>query len=163
MPAGATYEPIYTTTLSSSPVSLDITSIPSSYTDLIVVVDSYSTVGSGINIQVGNGSIDTGNNYSFTYMQGNGSTISTGRATNNGGIYCADQPTSGRQNTILQFLNYSNTSTDKSIVIRGNSASQSITAVMGLWRSTSAINCIKFNTSNFAVGSMITVYGIKAA
>jgi hypothetical protein len=158
-----TYEAIATQTLSSNQASVNLTSIPSTYTDLIVIVEGYTSTGSGVNIQVGNGSIDTNANYSFTYLQGNGSSASSGRASNGYGIYCADQPTSGRSNTILQFMNYSNTSVNKTILVRGNSASQSLTAVVGLWRSTSAINCIKFNGANFAAGTMITIYGVKSA
>jgi hypothetical protein len=160
-----TYEPIATTTLGSNQATVDFTGISQAYTDLILVIDSTSTTSAGIYIQVGDASIDTGTNYSYTYLQGNGTAASSGRAATQASIYCADQSSTSRQTTILQFNNYSNTTTYKTIISRGSSASQSSTAVVGLWRgaSTAAIKLIKLLNGNFTTGSTFTLYGIKAA
>ena len=62
-------------------------------------------------------------------------------------------------------MNYSNTTTYKTAISRGDRGATSTVAIVNLWRSTSAINNIQFFTdaTNFAAGSIITLYGIKAA
>jgi hypothetical protein len=66
---------------------------------------------------------------------------------------------------ITHFNNYSNATTYKTILSRGNNASSSVTAYSALWRSTSAINEIKVFTlsGNLRAGSTFTLYGIAAA
>ena len=63
-------------------------------------------------------------------------------------------------------MNYSNTTTFKTILMRANNAALGVDAIVGLWRSTAAINEIKvFPTggANFETGSTFSLYGIKAA
>jgi hypothetical protein len=63
-------------------------------------------------------------------------------------------------------MNYSNTTTYKTVLLRSNNASAITVATVGLWRSTSAINTIKIYADGaavFSVGSTFTLYGIKAA
>jgi hypothetical protein len=158
----STYDKIQAQTLGSNQTTVDFTTISQLYTDIILVIDSTSTASSGIYIQLGDSSIDTGSNYSFTFLAGNGSTASSGRAATQSSIYCSDQSSSSRQTTIIQFNNYSNTTTNKTIISRGSSASQSVGAVVGLWRSTSLISKIRLINGNFATGSTFTLYGIKA-
>ena len=67
--------------------------------------------------------------------------------------------------SIINYMNYSNTTTYKTVLGRGNDGTYVIQHV-GLWRSTSEINTIKvFNLSsvNFAAGTVLTLYGIVAA
>jgi hypothetical protein len=66
---------------------------------------------------------------------------------------------------IVNIINYSNTTTYKTLLGRGNTSASRIQATVGLWRSTSAINRIDLNIQgdNFAVGSTFTLYGIAAA
>jgi hypothetical protein len=61
-----------------------------------------------------------------------------------------------------QFQNYSNATTYKSILMRVGKATNGTDAMVGLWRSTSAINTIKLMGSNALYGTL-TLYGIKAA
>jgi hypothetical protein len=67
--------------------------------------------------------------------------------------------------SIHNFMNYSNTTTYKTILSRSNNSAIGTDAVVGLWRSTAAINTIKILPANnaFEVGSSFTLYGIKAA
>ena len=164
-----TYEPIATYTSGSTFSSYTFTSIPGTYTDLILVGNFGTTSGSAnVALQVGNGSIDTGNNYSFTHLNGNGTTAASGRVSNTAQIYIDYSAFAG--NTInavytWHIQNYSNTTTNKTVLGRANTASQGTNATVGLWRSTSAINQIKVDpqTTTFLANSTFTLYGIKSA
>ena len=61
-------------------------------------------------------------------------------------------------------MDYSNTTTYKSTVVRGNNSGYIMGASTSLWRSTTAINSILFfsNGGNFAAGSTFKLYGIQA-
>jgi hypothetical protein len=64
----------------------------------------------------------------------------------------------------MQIQNYSNTTTNKTALIRDNFATYGTFARVALWRSTSAITSITLtmSSSTFATGSQFTLYGIKA-
>jgi hypothetical protein len=180
MPAGSTYTPIATYTVTGgTATSYTFTSIPSTYTDLILVAQMAGNYTSSdvatLTLQVGNGSIDTGSNYSVTTLIGNGSTATSGRTTSQTqmavGVYPLGTSSSTQQNMLVaHFMNYSNTSTNKTVLARStnvNTASPSTQARVGLWRSTSAINQIRIkdfgDTYYFYPGTYFTLYGIAAA
>lgn len=164
-----TYEPIATTTLSSAQSSVTFSSISGTYTDL-VLVSAISGVSTTIDawVRVGNGSIDSGSNYSWTVLSGNGTTAGSGRGASQTKVYWdfLTSITNVSQFAIMNFMNYSNTTTYKNYMIRGTAASQESNVTLGLWRSTSAINTIQIgldSTATFSSGSTFTLYGIKAA
>jgi hypothetical protein len=169
MPAAQTYEPIATNTLGSATNSVTFSSISQAYTDLILVCTGKNSTGyDGIDIRVGNGSLDTGSNYSQTMLNGNGTNAQSSRDSSatsmtNMGITSA----SVVQTSIYQFMNYSNTTTYKTVLGRSNVTDFRVAAIVGLWRSTSAINTISLRSDNgsynFTVGSTFTLWGIKAA
>jgi len=169
MPAGSTYTPIATYTSGSAFSNYTFTSIPSTYTDLILVGNFGTTSGTAnIALQVGNGSIDTGSNYSFTNVNGDGSTAASSRASNQAQIYIDYSAYAGNTITatyIWQIQNYSNATTFKTVLGRSNTASQGTNATVGLWRSTSAINQVKIDpqSTTFLANSTFTLYGIAAA
>lgn len=166
MPAGSTYEPIATTTLGSATATVTFSSISGSYTDLILVANLISTSSARVKVRVGNGSVDTGSNYSYTILVGNGTSASSGRESNITELnYYWNAIPSGWSNYIIQFQNYSNATTNKTVLGRGNSTAVETFANVGLWRSTSAINIIEIraNTGSFDTNSTFTLYGILAA
>ena len=73
--------------------------------------------------------------------------------------------TTGISNVIVQFMNYSNTTTNKTVLSRANNAATGTDAIVNLWRSTAAITSIYVYvpSGNFATGSTFTLYGILAA
>jgi len=164
MAAGATYEPITTQTLSSTTASITFSSIPSTYTDLIVASLDISTGAiQGISVRVGNGTIDTGSNYSRTTLDGyNSPSSSTDTNVTNLDIGVISPTAVG--SSIYHFMNYANTSTYKTILSKSGNPQYMRTAV-GLWRSTAAINQIQIYPSSYSwsAGSTFTLYGIKAA
>jgi soluble P-type ATPase len=110
---------------------------------------------------------DTATNYSYTYLAGNGSTASSSRASNASGINAyhvsGQSDTNLKNNLILNLQNYSNTTTNKTCVIRGNTDLETA-ATVGLYRSTSVISSLTVLTTNgnLQAGSTFTLYGIKA-
>lgn len=158
-----TYEPIATTTLGSNTNTVTFSSISQSYTDLILVFNGNNTSNADFRIQVGNGSVDTGTNYSRTLMFGySGGTVAS-RDTNNN--YWVASSYTNRGNAIIQIMNYSNTTTNKVALIRNDISQDIVYASSNSWRSTSAINIITLSqpTYNFTAGSTFTLYGIKVA
>ena len=167
MAAGSTYTPIATTTLGSAQATVTLSSIPSSYTDLVAVINIGSTSGSNDFCQARvNG--DTGSNYSATILYGTGSTAASVRFTNDTVLYGPQVNGGSVVNSMLitNFMNYSNTTTYKTTLMRSAHAGGEVDAVASLWRSTAAINSItwKLNSgANFVAGSTFTLYGIAAA
>jgi len=168
MAAGATYEPIATQTLSSAAATVTFSSISGSYTDLIVVFNGSHSATTNYFLKFGNGSIDTNSNYSTTVLDGNGSAAASGRYNNDTVGIRLDYWATGASNvkqSIIQIQNYSNSTTYKTALVRSALPANEVVATVGLWRSTSAINILQFNSSsgNFNSGSTFTLYGIAAA
>jgi hypothetical protein len=166
-----TYEPLNTTTLTTATASVTFSSIPGTYTDLVLVIASLNNTATNTSFQfqVGNGSIDTGANYSLTELFGTGSAASSDRASNDTAAYL-NGPGIGTSTNIpnlyiTNLMNYSNTTTYKTFLGRGGNSEKNLVATVNLWRSTSAINTIKIfqSANNMAAGSTFTLYGIKAA
>ena len=162
----ATYEPISTQTLGTAQASVTFSSIPQTYTDLVLIF-SGSAASAGedsIDIQF-NG--DTATNYSNTWVQGNGSVAASGRITSIAYGIGALITSANIVNSSWQIFNYTNTTTFKTFFARGNASATLIRQAVGLWRKTpEAITSIllKNDTAqNFAVGCTFTLYGIKAA
>lgn len=171
MPTG-TYEKVATYTVPSAAASYTFTSISQAYTDLVLVFAGTMTSADYVQFQVGNGSVDTGSNYSNTALKGNGTSASSNRASNSSNIFTAEPMNTNQNNLIVNFQNYSNTTTYKTTIMRSNTpltdggATGTVSSTVGLWRSTSAINTIKMYTfagQTFATGCTFTLYGIKAA
>jgi hypothetical protein len=168
MPAGSTYTPIATNTVSgTSTATVTFSSIAGTYTDLIIVANGSITVNDDTYIQF-NGSGGTA--YSGTYIAGNGTTASSGRYTSNDRIvndYTSYPTTTGGAWTaIFHFMNYANTTTNKTVLIRSNNAVIGTNASVHRWASTSAITSIALQctgTSKWGNGTTFTLYGITAA
>jgi len=161
----STYEPIATQTLGSTASSVTFSSISGSYTDIVVVAVAGSSSDANWRIQF-NG--DTSTNYSVTQLAGNGSAAASFRTTSEASFLAnryAYLSNNLNNNILINVQNYSNTTTNKTAFIRTNSAALGTDAIVGLYRSTSAITSITLfpNAGSFIVGSTFTLYGIKAA
>jgi hypothetical protein len=158
----ATYEPIATTTISgTSTNSYTFSSIPSTYTDLVLVVNGSTVSASGVLSRL-NG--DTGTNYSATFLYGDGTSAASIRNANetflSTGYFDA-----GNSNMIVHYMNYKNTTTNKTVLSRNNGPASGTSARVSLWRNTAAITSITVYglTANFGNGTTLTLYGIAAA
>ena len=169
----STYEKIATTTLGTAQADVTFSSISGAYTDL-VLISSVKSNSHGENViwQIGNGSVDTGSNYSRTVLDGDGTTARSTRQSSGtfcqSGWYATPSATSFCV-SIINFQNYSNTTTYKTMLSRLSSVGGTYTgasADVNLWRSTSVIDTIKIfisGATTYAAGSTFTLYGIEAA
>jgi hypothetical protein len=163
----ATYEPIATTTASGSTATITFNSISGSYTDLVLVVSA--KLASGVQDLRIRFNSDSGTNYSYTYLSGDGSSTYSARATTQtyitGDVYGYLNSTNNNI-SIHNIMNYSNTTTNKTMISRSNNSATGVDAIVGLWRSTAAITSIEISntgSTNFANTSTFTLYGVKAA
>lgn len=162
-----TYTPIATQTLASAASTVTFSSISQSYTDLVVILNGGVTSGQpAVWFRINS---DSASNYSFTRLTGNGTSALSSREINQAQANVASYAgmnTTLNANIIVQIMNYSNATTNKTILSRANLASDGLEAAVNLWRKTpEAITNIQFLTSsgtNFAIGSTFTLYGIKA-
>ena len=157
------YTPIATTTLGSAS-TITFSSIPSTYTDLVIVFSGTMASLAALFMQF-NG--DTGTTYSGTSLSGDGSSASSGRNTSDNQLRLV-QTGGGKtsQFTIISHIqNYANTSVYKTALTRASAGNSETTAYAGVWRSTSAINSVYLfgnGGTNIASGTVVTIYGIKA-
>jgi hypothetical protein len=171
MAAGATYTPIANYLLSSAG-TITFSSIPQTYTDLRLVINGGTTRASTSDTLTVQFNGDTGTNYSSTYMRGDGSSATSNRYTSSNILFNDGMRMVGTTYGLdsiysLDIMNYTNTTTYKTVLGRSAGAEQwGTVAAVGLWRSTSAISSIYLagNTvANFAIGTTFTLYGIQAA
>ena len=166
MPAGATYEPIATTS-PNGVNSYSFTSISGSYTDLRLVIQAVtSTGGSGVTVQLNS---DSGTNYSQTDLHGNGTTAASNRTSSDDRWYLSGVTAEGVTSTpalfIVDIMSYSG-STNKTGLITASqdkNGSGKVSRRVALWRNTSAITSITVFTTGTVTGTTATLYGIKAA
>jgi len=173
MPAGNTYEAIAEQTLSSAAATVTFSSIPGTYTDLVLVVNAQQSADAPIYVRVNNSSASI---YSTTSLRGDGTSATSVRfsATGSGidgeGIWVQSEalPQSTSFGIITyNFMNYANTTTFKTALVRYNSAVAIVGTNVSLIQTTSAITSILLRHggggANFAIGSTFSLYGIKAA
>ena len=166
MAAVSTYTPIQSVTLTTTTATVTLNSIPSTYTDLIIVYSgTTNSTNKDVRLNVNN---DTASNYSWTALAGQGTAVGSYRLPNasNFAGYQLVGTVSNPATIIYNFQNYANTSVYKSTLYRVSDAGAEVEAYAGLWRSTSAINRVDFTSSSgasFVSGTTITLYGIAAA
>jgi hypothetical protein len=171
----STYTPIYSQTLSATTSSITFSNIPTTFTDLVLVVTGIGATGTTFPWMRFNG-LST-SIYSDTHLYGIPSGSGSTRRTSNSRGYIAEQVEMGTTQiatTEVHIMNYANTTTFKTYLVRNTNGASSGTyvgteALVGLARLTSPITSITVGTAsggtdyNFASGSSFTLYGIKAA
>lgn len=164
-----TFELINTITVGTAVASVEFTSIPSTFTDVVVVGScrlARATNGGALNVNF-NG---VSTNLTEKNIWGNGSTVSSG--TDVGLVALvpgANTTASTFSNFQLYVPNYAG-STNKSwssdFTSENNATAGYDGFVAGLWSSTAAINAIKFidnGAGNIDVNSTFYLYGVKNA
>lgn len=168
-----TYEPIASSVVGTATGTITFSSIPQTYTDLVLTANIRisGTGGEGASIRFNS---DSGSNYSYTRIYASNSVYSdrgSNQTLDEFGYYPGSDSTSGLfGNAIAHFQNYSNTTTYKNYLLRWNNSQtaglQHVGYTLGLWRSTAAISTIVITANvakNFVVGCSFNLYGIKGA
>ena len=168
-----TYIPLYTTTLASAVSSVTISPISAGYTDLVLVLSMMGETGNIDTRLTFNG--DTSTNYSMTRLYGDGTSAGSNRTANRAFIdtnYAGNVSTSVPTTSIVSIMNYANTTTYKTVLVRSadlGGTYQATNAMVGMWRgstgsATQAITSLTITgTSNFKIGSTFSLYGVAAA
>lgn len=160
----STYEPIATTTLGTAAISTTFSSIPSTYTDLRLIITGTSTDS----IRFLRFNSQSTAVYSFTTLDGDGTNLISSRVTGSSRLYVANADSATYPSlNIVDIFSYAG-STNKTVLSStsadANGTGRS-TEYVGLWRNTAAITTILVSliTGTFGVGTTFTLYGIKAA
>jgi hypothetical protein len=160
-----TYTPLATVTLGSDAATVTFSSIPATYRDLILVINGKTTrSGTENDIRVTFNS-DTGSNYSYVTMGGNGSSALSYQSGSIAYIPVPNAGTSATAISILQIMDYSATDKHKTVIAKGDSAAWFASATAGRWASTTALTSISFISSvtgNIATGTTASLYGVIA-
>lgn len=167
-----TYELISSYTATGSVSSIDFTSIPTTFTDLIVKVSGRAVATSSYpNVRVRfNG--DTGANYEWRRLYADGTSATSDRnATDTGALVGLIAGSNETANTFSNFEfcvpNYlsSNRKSITTDAVSENNATTSYSYLIScLWTGTSAITSLSLYSSyNFAQYSTAYLYGIKSS
>lgn len=160
---------ISTTTLTGSAASINLASIPQTYTDLVALVSARvdtANVNAQLRIQF-NGQ-NTGTNYQYRVVWGDGSTVASFNGLTSllipGYVVGNNATASIFSNSQIYISNYTST-TQKSIFTDMVSENNDITAAQSLgassWVSTTGITSIQLsNQGNFMSGTSVSLYGI---
>jgi len=166
-----TYEAIATVTVGSGgAANIEFTSIPATYTDLLILASVRSTGGNGTcNVYFNNDTTDA--NYDSRRLLGDGSSASSGNQPDLPYFLYANASTMTSNTFASNCLyipnyagsNYKSISLD--VVMENNATLAYSFLVAGIWNSTSAITSIKLDpasgSENFTQYSTATLYGIK--
>lgn len=170
-----TYKLIASNTLSSSAASVTFSSIPNTYTDLVlkgsVRSDESGSLESLIYFEFNS---NTATNYSVTVLRGSGFGADSFRFTNQNYIRSTSgaNATTSTANTFTNFELYVpsyTVSQNKPVfnfsAMETNATEAYIVATAGLWRNTAAVSSVKIGFGNagvnFVSGSSFFLYGIK--
>lgn len=157
-----TYVALDKVTVGSTTSAITFNSIPSTYTDLVIVASIKYSVSGDYSKLTFNG--DTASNYSSTYLIGNGSSASSGRTSSQASINVAYDANNETFTDIFNVQNYSNSTTYKTVLNRHSVAGTRAEALVGLWRKTpEAITSVTLTANTgYAAGSTFSLYGIQA-
>ncbi len=167
----STYEKIQTTTIGTATDIVDFTSIPATYTDLVIVMNASATDGaSGAYMRFNS---DTGNNYNIAELYGTGSSDAGQSDHLRSNIIITFSNDLGgptiTQAATINIMSYAQTTYHKCVIMNSGTPSNSsfpgVSYYGNVWNNTGAINAVRIytNASTFVSGSTFSLYGIKAA
>jgi hypothetical protein len=168
MAALSSYTPIATNTLTADGQTVTFSSIPATYTDLVLVINA-TAVSTALDISMRFNS-DTASNYSRTMLMGNGTSATSGREANTTRTQINNisviTSAAGAYTGIVNIMNYANTTTNKTILSRSNNAATSggVETIVHSWRKTPeaihTINLFSEASRDMKAGSTFSLYGI---
>ncbi len=156
----------------ASAADVTFTNIPTTgYSHLQVRYSVLSpTTGADLAIRVGNGSIDTGSNYTLHLLGGNGSSAYANGYANEVSFKTgfSQASTTAPAVGVVDFLDYADANKFKTMRALGGqdkNGSGDVQLASGVWRSTSAINQLRlyFPGGTLAQYSQVSLYAVKGA
>jgi hypothetical protein len=165
------YESIATTTVSTPVSTITFSSIPATYKHLQVRAILRSTASGGEDSFLMRLNSDSGSNYSYHFLSGDGSGVGTTAASSSSFIYPYGIPAASYAANcfgvkIIDLIDYADTNKYKTIKnltgYEDNSTGGRLALTSGSWRNTGAVSTITFtNSGNFPQYSSFALYGIK--
>lgn len=170
------FESIATSTVGSGgTTTITFSSIPSTFQHLQIrsIQKATNTYNQGLStrIRLGNGSADTGNNYSWHGLGGNGTSVAAnnlGTTTNFINMTGTAGDSTGGQlfgGLVIDILDYANSSKYKTVRALGGvdmNGSGSIYLSSGLWMNSAVVDTIALTTEgNFSQYTHFALYGIR--
>ena len=155
--------PLATYTVTGSPdSSVEFSSIPATYRDLVLVMNC--KIGASAEALFMQFNSDTGNNYHYVVASGDGSAtgsfaVGSTIGTRIGSIYTNDGSFYGH------IMDYSATDKHKTVLGRASTAANIVQMTASRWANNNAItSCRVFpdGGQSFAVGSTFSLYGIAS-
>lgn len=154
--------------------TITFSNIPTTYQHLQFRAIARSTAGgtfTNMNLRVGNGSVDSGSNYTYHRLIGDGASASAdGAANQTAGLFGIAGTGAGSNTfyaTVIDILDYANANKFKTIrSLSGidNNGNGTIYLQSFLWRSTSAITTLELSLGGGVTvntNSHFALYGIK--
>jgi hypothetical protein len=173
-PVTGAYESIASASGTGSSATITFSSIPSTFVALqLRFVGRVTNADTADNLFLQFNS-DTGSNYSWHYLEGDGATVTAGATANAtkilSGRVAAATATAGIVGAgIIDIHNYASSTQNKTVrtltgIDRNGSGNMRMDS--GLWRSTSVVTSIQITNgsgTNFTTDTVIGLYGIKGA
>lgn len=155
-----TYIALANTTLGASATSVTFSSIPSTYRDLVLVIAGTTDVARTIGYRLNS---DTGSNYSYTFMGVDGNNVESQSGTLTLGLLT--RMGTGQSTTIANFMDYSATNKNKTVLSKGGTAAEIVRAQVTRWANTNAVTSIyiatlDINANAFQSGTTFSLFGV---
>lgn len=172
MPA---FEAIASTTLTTATSTVTFSSIPDTYEHLQLRIYSKNDCTTGVGLIYLRLNNDSGSNYTWHLLNGNGASGNAAGATANTSMYLGYDPgtqTGGTNmfgSTIIDIADYASANkytTVRSLTGEDRNGAGTLGFHSGLWLSTSAVNRVDIlprATFNFVSGSVFSLYGLRSS
>ena len=172
----SSYESIASATGTGSSGTITFSSIPATYVALqLRCINRNSATGTGSGDVLLRFNSDTGSNYAYHNLRGNGSVAGAGGSATQTSIRFDNFSTNNGETAnimtvaIIDIQDYASTTKNKTVrAFQGNDNNGNSTSIVrlnsGLWMSTSAISTITLTlnlANNFTTASTFALYGIK--
>jgi hypothetical protein len=169
---GGDFESIATFVAAGGETTINFTSIPSTYKHLQIRAIARTTkAGTSYETEYMRINADSGSNYAFHRLYGNGSTVSVGSSSSTSLIACYEIPQAGTTAssfgaTIIDIHDYASTTKNKTVrAFFGYDVNGAgiVNLGSGLWMNTAAITSLQMNAAGDAMtaGTTFSLYGIK--
>ena len=171
-----TYVALDKVTVGTATTTITFTGINQGYTDLVLIYQGATAAAANMFVRVGNVSLDTGSNYSWHLLFGNGSSAGSSSGVSSTAMQAQRMPantsTAGLFGAVVaDVLDYANTNKNKTVrtlaAFDDNAGGYGsiFRLTSGLWMDTDAVTSIQMtmNVGNIAEHSHFALYGIKGA